>query len=45
MSFLKVQCPECWRVFDLTRESDADEFQYGHDCEEPTSINKGPEDY
>ncbi len=30
---LKVRCPECGRVFDLTDETDADEWAYGHDCE------------
>lgn len=30
----KVKCPECGRVFDLTDEDDADEWAYGHDCEE-----------
>lgn len=28
------QCPECGRVFDLTDPTDADEWAYGHDCEE-----------
>lgn len=28
-----VTCPECYRVFDLTNESDAQEWHYGHDCE------------
>lgn len=27
-------CPECGRTFDLTDETDAEEFAYGHDCEE-----------
>jgi hypothetical protein len=31
----KVRCPECHRVFDLTNEDDAEEWTYGHDCEEP----------
>lgn len=26
-------CPECDRVFDLTDETQADEFYSGHDCE------------
>lgn len=26
-------CPECKRVFDLTKETDAEEWAYGHDCE------------
>jgi hypothetical protein len=29
----KVKCPECERVFDLTDETDADEWYFGHDCE------------
>lgn len=28
-------CPECFRVFDLLDEVDANEWYYGHDCEEP----------
>lgn len=28
------QCPECGRVFDLTDPTDADEWAFGHDCEE-----------
>lgn len=31
---MRVRCPECGRVFDLTNEIDADEWSYGHDCEE-----------
>jgi hypothetical protein len=27
-------CPECRRVFDLADEDDAEEWAYGHDCEE-----------
>jgi transposase-like protein len=27
------KCPECSRTFDLSNESDAEEFYYGHDCE------------
>lgn len=27
-------CPECKRVFDLTKETDTEEWAYGHDCEE-----------
>lgn len=30
----KLKCPECSRVFDLLNEGDADEWYYGHDCEE-----------
>jgi len=32
-----IRCRECGRVFDLLNESDADEFYYGHDCEERES--------
>ena len=31
---MKTTCPECDRVFDLENEEDAEEFYYGHDCEE-----------
>ena len=31
---MKRKCVECNRVFDLTVEADAEEFYYGHDCEE-----------
>lgn len=34
---MKARCPECGRVFDLTDETDAEEWAYGHDCEEHTS--------
>lgn len=27
-------CRECNRVFDLTDEVDAEEWAYGHDCED-----------
>lgn len=30
---LSATCPECGRVFDLTDEDDAAEWQFGHDCE------------
>jgi len=30
----KLQCPECFRIFDLLDEDDANEWHYGHDCEE-----------
>lgn len=30
---MKARCIECGRVFDLTKESDAAEWHYGHDCE------------
>lgn len=29
----KAKCPECGRVFDLTKSNDANEWAYGHDCE------------
>ena len=28
-----ARCPECFRVFYLMDEVDAQEFYYGHDCE------------
>jgi hypothetical protein len=28
------RCRECGRVFDLFDEDQADEFYFGHDCEE-----------
>lgn len=31
---MTVTCPECSRVFDLTLEEDAEEWSFGHDCEE-----------
>lgn len=31
---MKGTCIECKRVFDLTIEDDAQEFYYGHDCED-----------
>lgn len=27
-------CVECNRAFDLTKDTDAQEWVYGHDCEE-----------
>jgi hypothetical protein len=30
---MKAKCAECDRVFDLTDETDAEEYFYGHDCE------------
>lgn len=33
----KAQCPECKRVFDLLDEGDAEEWHYGHDCEDDTT--------
>jgi len=32
---MKVKCPECGRVFDLTDPDDNDEWYFGHDCEVP----------
>lgn len=32
--FGKVQCSECGRVFDLFNSLDAEEWAYGHDCED-----------
>ena len=29
----KAKCPECFRVFDLLNETEAEEWAYGHDCE------------
>lgn len=34
MNRFKAACPECNRVFDLLDENDANEWSYGHDCEE-----------
>ncbi len=31
--YMKAQCPECDRIFDLLDETDAAEWAYGHDCE------------
>ena len=33
-SHTKTKCVECGRVFDLLDEEQANEFFYGHDCEE-----------
>lgn len=30
---MRVTCAECGRVFDLTDETDQQEWSYGHDCE------------
>jgi hypothetical protein len=30
----KARCVECNRVFDLLDDNDANEWAYGHDCEE-----------
>jgi DNA-directed RNA polymerase subunit RPC12/RpoP len=32
-----VVCAECGREFDLADEQDAEEWYYGHDCEEGTA--------
>lgn len=32
-----IRCPECGRVFDLTNETDAEEWAYGHDCEDESA--------
>lgn len=34
------KCNECGRVFDLHNEVDADEFAYGHDCEQGDDTNE-----
>ena len=34
---LTVTCQECRRIFDLLDENDANEWHYGHDCEEDDS--------
>ena len=33
--YLSPTCAECGRTFDLLNPSDAEEWAYGHDCEEP----------
>tara|TARA_R100000781_G_scaffold112350_1_gene79513 strand:+ start:886 stop:1029 length:144 start_codon:yes stop_codon:yes gene_type:complete len=33
-----ISCYECGRSFDLLDEEKANEFYYGHDCEERESI-------
>lgn len=30
----QAKCVECGRVFNLLNEEDAQEWYYGHDCEE-----------
>jgi hypothetical protein len=30
----RLRCPECNRIFDLSDPTDAQEYAYGHDCEE-----------
>ena len=32
-NYLRPTCRECGRTFDLTDDSDAEEWAYGHDCE------------
>lgn len=41
---MKTRCPECGRVFDLLDETDAEEWAYGHDCEEETDDLRGSHD-
>lgn len=36
---MNVTCPECARVFDMEKTSDADEWACGHDCEAPEPGN------
>lgn len=33
-SHTKAKCVECGRVFDLRDEDEANEWFYGHDCED-----------
>lgn len=30
---LVMECPECDKLFDLLDEDQANEWEYGHDCE------------
>lgn len=30
----KVRCPECSRVFDPMNDTDVNDLEYGHDCEQ-----------
>lgn len=32
-----AKCPECGRVFDMFDDEDAQEWAYGHDCEQEES--------
>jgi len=45
-NYLRPTCGECGRTFDLTDDTDADEWAYGHDCEvmegEPASVANVP---
>lgn len=34
------QCPECGRIFNLVLEDHAEEWFYGHDCEEQSNDNE-----
>ena len=34
------QCTECGRVFDVLNSTDAEEWEYGHDCEETTTTKQ-----
>ena len=34
-----VKCDACKRVFDLLKESDANEWGYGHDCEDRQEVD------
>jgi hypothetical protein len=34
MKTVSGTCQECGRVFDLLDSTEAEEFYYGHDCEE-----------
>ena len=36
------ECVECNRVFDMDIDIDANEWQYGHDCETPTNHDDAP---
>jgi len=33
----RARCSECGRTFDLLDETDAQEWFYGHDCEDETA--------
>jgi hypothetical protein len=35
---MNKRCYECGRVFDLFEQSDAEEWFYGHDCEDVTAV-------
>jgi hypothetical protein len=36
-----IKCHECGRKFDLINETDAQEWTYGHDCEEQPVFRLG----